>query len=301
MVQIVYNNIGNVRPKVSVLSPCKNSGRYILETCQTVSEQNFSSFEHIIKDGVSEDDTLNLLSNVKGVKVISAKDTGAYQATRVAFENSVGDYIFFLPISDGYIDPNWFTKCIKTLEENPDVSLVWGFPQYMSEEGKLGAISYPFFHNKQVPSKLSFFYFWLLYGLNLPEANLCVPRRIFDACFPKTGIDSDFNELDFEPWLTFFNNFHELGLLTMHINSIANYGRTHKDSNSNKENSLGLTTVRASTYHQRRKILLRAILKSPKVFQFRDSNLIELNYKIRKINIIKVLIRWNVLPKLPKF
>jgi hypothetical protein len=77
----------------------------------------------------------------------------------------------------------------------------------MSEEGKLGAVSYPFFHNQYVPSKLTFFCFWLLYGLNLPEANLCVPRRIFDACFPKNGIGSDFNELDFEPWLTFFNNF----------------------------------------------------------------------------------------------
>jgi glycosyltransferase involved in cell wall biosynthesis len=301
MILINYNNVVSIKPKVSVLSPCKNGEKYIIETCHTVSNQNFKIFEHIIKDGVSDDDTLKLLSNVKGVKIISAKDTGAYHATRVAFENSVGDYIFFLPISDGYLDPNWFTKCIKSLEENPDVSLVWGFPQYMSEEGKLGDISYPFFHNKQIPSKLSFFCFWLLYGLNLPEANLCVPRRIFDACFPKTGIDLDFNELDFEPWLTFFNNFHELGLLTMHINSIANYGRTHKDSNSIKENSLGLTTIRASNYHKRRKMLLRVILKSPEIFQFRDSNLIELNYKIRRIDIINVLIRWNVLPKLPKF
>ena len=298
MNKIEYNNLTNIKPKISILSPSKNSGRYLLDTCKTISNQNFKNFEHIIKDGLSEDNTLELLSNVTGVRVISTKDTGAYQATRQAFEISKGDYIFFLPISDGYLDPNWFTECIKTLETNPDISLVWGFPQYMSEEGILGKVSYPFFHNKIVPTKLTFFCFWLIYGLNLPEANLCVPRKIFDSCFPEIGIDSDFNKLDFEPWLTFFINFHNLGLLTMHINTIASYGRTHNNSNSVRENSLGLTKIRAAKYRVGRKILLGAILKSPTNFKFRNSDLTESNLRIRRIDIIKVFVKWHILPKI---
>lgn len=298
MNKIEYNNLINIKPKISILSPCKNGGIYILETCKTISNQKFKNFEHIVKDGLSEDNTLELLSNVTGVQVFSSKDTGAYQATREAFEISKGDYIFFLPISDGYLDPNWFKKCIQTFEANPDISLVWGFPQYMSEEGILGKVSYPFFHNKIVPAKLTFFYFWLIYGLNLPEANLCVPRKIFDSCFPKFGIELDFNKLDFEPWLTFFNNFHNLGLLTMHINTIASYGRTHKNSNSIRENSLGLTRVRAANYHSGRRKLFGAILKNPSKFKFRNSDLTENYLRIRRIDILRVFIKWHILPRI---
>ena len=48
----------NKKPIVSIIVPCFNQGKYILETLESVSKQTFTNFECIVVNDGSTDDSL---------------------------------------------------------------------------------------------------------------------------------------------------------------------------------------------------------------------------------------------------
>ena len=68
--------------KVSIITATYNSAKTIIDTILSVNSQDYKDIEHIIIDGKSKDNTLELIKNTPNrvVKIISEPDKGIYDA-----------------------------------------------------------------------------------------------------------------------------------------------------------------------------------------------------------------------------
>lgn len=92
--------------KISIITVTKNSSKYLLENLKSVSSQSYKNYEHLIIDGNSSDETLEIVKNFKGnTKLIENKnDKGLYDAMNVGIKNSTGDIIGVLNSDDIYYE-----------------------------------------------------------------------------------------------------------------------------------------------------------------------------------------------------
>ncbi len=129
------------KPVISILCAVRNDERFIAETLASVAAQTYPNLELIIMDGASTDRTPEIVREYAAThpNVIfrSEPDSGQWDALEKALALSTGEYVTLLCGQDGYLDPDWFAKCIEAFTAHPEVSLVWGIPFNMSEDGKL--------------------------------------------------------------------------------------------------------------------------------------------------------------------
>jgi len=93
--------------KISIITACFNSAATIRDTLKSVSQQTYPDIEHIIVDGASSDDTLNIVSEFPHVgKVASGRDKGIYDAMNKGIRFSSGDVIGILNSDDVYANGN---------------------------------------------------------------------------------------------------------------------------------------------------------------------------------------------------
>ncbi len=240
---------------ISVITPSLNHGRFLRDTIASIRDQDYDAVEHIVVDGGSTDNTQEILESCPWIRWVSQPERNIIDAYRTAIDMCSGDYVIQCCISDGFLDRDWFSTCASVLDARPDVSMVWGLPRYMSEDGELGRISYAEFLEREAPQREAFLPFWLASAFVLPEGNYCLRRTVLDACFPVYSEDV----LDgINPHLPFNYTFHAEGYLAQFVPVIANYGRTHGDQRGQKNRTLeaqALARYRASVARLRRDVL----------------------------------------------
>jgi glycosyltransferase involved in cell wall biosynthesis len=213
-------------PKLSIITVSLNQGRFLNDMIESVMNQSFKDFEHIVVDGGSTDNTLDILRGYPHLKWISEKDESAGEAFVKAIAMAKGKYIIQCCTSDGFLNKDWFKKCVEIMDADDEISMVWGLPQYMSEDGYLRNICTPEYFDTPPPQKQAFFPFWLATGHIMYEGNQCTRRNVFNSCFPKDIKNALCPE---NVYLDFAYNFVSQGYLPHFVPIIANYGRTHHD------------------------------------------------------------------------
>lgn len=88
------------QPFFSIITVSYNAEKYIRRTIDSTLYQDFEDYEIIVKDGLSEDDTLIQIPQDHRIKVYSTADTGIYNAMNQAVSNSVGKYLIFMNCGD---------------------------------------------------------------------------------------------------------------------------------------------------------------------------------------------------------
>lgn len=95
-------------PRFSIITVCYNAEKYINDTIQSVLMQSYNDLEYIIKDGCSEDTTMDIAHKLcddhEAVIFIRNRDQGIYDAMNIALESARGEYIFFLNAGDKFAD-----------------------------------------------------------------------------------------------------------------------------------------------------------------------------------------------------
>ena len=91
--------------KVSVIVPVYNASQYIGKTLDSIIAQDFDSFEIIVIDDGSTDDSLEIINQcLDGCevphKVIHQENAGVSVARNVGIEESKGDYLAFVDADD---------------------------------------------------------------------------------------------------------------------------------------------------------------------------------------------------------
>ena len=100
--------------KISIITPTLNSEKSIAFTLNSVFNQVYKNYEHIIVDGGSSDETLNILKKHKAnKKILVRKNSSIYGAINEGIKNSSGDYILVLN-SDDILNSNLILKKIIT-------------------------------------------------------------------------------------------------------------------------------------------------------------------------------------------
>ena len=234
------------KPKISIISPSKNTGRFAKETIESILAQSYSHWEHIVVDGVSTDETLDVIRQYTHIRCISEEDSGPDEAFRKGLAMANGEYIMFCGVSDGYLDRNWFKKCVDILDNHSEIALVWGLPQYMAGAGALGRIAYDYFFDCPPPQGKDFIYYWLKTHFWLTEGNFCVRKNVIDECFSLVDPKRVGKECEF---LSFNYKFNTLGYLPYFIPVVANYGRIHHDAGGQRQLANGQMQMWVERYH----------------------------------------------------
>jgi len=105
------------KPEVSIIIPTYNSGDVINECLEKIYGQNYPSFEVIIVDNYSSDDTVKKAKKFKvKMKIIQQKCNPAL-ARNIGVINSKGKYVLFLD-SDQAVSQNLIEECVKKCEKD---------------------------------------------------------------------------------------------------------------------------------------------------------------------------------------
>lgn len=112
---------------VSILIPCFNSERFILDSINCLLKQDYENIEIIIVDDGSTDESLRIAESIKDarVHVYSQSNSGACVARNIAFEKCHGDYIMYFD-ADDLINKSYVSSLVKCLRDANDLSIATG-------------------------------------------------------------------------------------------------------------------------------------------------------------------------------
>ena len=105
-------------PKLSIITPSFNQGRFLEETILSVLNQNYGNLEYIIIDGGSSDDSVEIIRRYEHHLAywISEADRGQVHAINKGIERITGDVAAFINSDDVYL-PGAFAAAMNVFSD----------------------------------------------------------------------------------------------------------------------------------------------------------------------------------------
>lgn len=175
-------------PLVTVVTPSLNQGRYLEEAIESVSAQDYPRVEHVVVDGGSTDETLDVLARHPHLRWVSEPDGGQASAINKGFRMANGDVYGWLNADDYYV-PGAISAAVDVLRST-GCALVHGGWLRVDDDGNV---------LREVPVVPFDF------ELQLERRNaVCQPGSFFtrDAYWAVGGVDESYQfAMDYELWL----------------------------------------------------------------------------------------------------
>ena len=141
-------------PLISIITPAYNAERFIVQTMQSVQNQSYQNWEHlVIVDHNSKDKTLDIVrawsEKDPRVKLITSPNAlGATKNRNLALDSVKGEYVAFLDADDLWPTEK-LEKQLKFMMEKKVAFSYTAFNRISIDGSKVG-------HLLQVPAKLSY-------------------------------------------------------------------------------------------------------------------------------------------------
>ncbi|TLD96858.1 glycosyltransferase [Helicobacter jaachi] len=218
-------------PKISIITATFNVAHTIKHTLDSVIMQDFSDFEHIIIDGKSSDNTLEIIESYrakyaqKGIalRILSERDNGIYDAMNKGLKHARGQIVGFLN-ADDFFASNLVLRFI-----------AWGFDSPRGIDILYANVLYVNAQHKPLRNlkgrEFSRYFFAL--GLHPPHPSFYVKRRVYEEY---GGFDLTYNiAADYEIMLRFLQRYR---LKSLYINECFVKMRSGGTSNASLKNIL---------------------------------------------------------------
>lgn len=123
-------------PKLSIIIPSLNSGKYLPFALKSIADQNYSNYEVIVVDGQSTDDTLEVIKKFKAsiTVFISEKDEGQSDAVNKGFPHASGDFVLWQNADDVFF-PGAFSAFIEAYIGDDSYDVYFGDIAFLGEDG----------------------------------------------------------------------------------------------------------------------------------------------------------------------
>lgn len=112
-----------MQPLFSIITVTWNAAQVIEPTLRSIKEQSFTNYEHIVMDGASKDNTLELVSKagIASARVFSEPDKGLYDAMNKAIACARGTYLIFLNAGDSFAASDSLMRLAEAAASSPGV------------------------------------------------------------------------------------------------------------------------------------------------------------------------------------
>jgi len=122
---------------VSIITPSFNQGIFIEKTIKSVMRQDYPLIEHIIIDGGSSDNTIEILNKYNDhVTWISEPDRGQADAVNKGVFIAKGEIIGWLNSDDTY-NEGAIRNAAEYLSANPEIVMLYGDAFHIDDDGKI--------------------------------------------------------------------------------------------------------------------------------------------------------------------
>lgn len=161
--------------KVSVITVCLNSSKYLEDTIKSIVAQTYKNIEYIIIDGGSTDGTHEILHRYSNEisKVIVEKDRGVFDAMNKGIGLASGEIIYFLNSDDRLYDYNVVENVADFFIKNEGTDFIYGNIEVLNPDDNFSYI-------ERYPDKITK---WLFVTKTIAQ-----PGSFFrTSCFKKCG------------------------------------------------------------------------------------------------------------------
>ena len=113
----------NDLPLISIVTITYNAANELIPTMKSVREQTEKDFEHLIIDGASKDNTLEIARKYASpsLKILSEPDKGLYDAMNKGLHMAKGKYVLFLNAGDAFHSKDILKKYAEAARKNPKI------------------------------------------------------------------------------------------------------------------------------------------------------------------------------------
>jgi glycosyltransferase involved in cell wall biosynthesis len=127
----------SAEPRVTVLMPAYNAGKYIAEAIRSVLEQDFSDYELLIVDDGSSDDTREIINGFPDLRIrlLEQENQGISAALNAGLSEARGYYIARFDADDICLSRR-LSRQTAFLDANPGYVLTGSEVEYISEDGE---------------------------------------------------------------------------------------------------------------------------------------------------------------------
>src|SRR5918996_5491103 len=166
---------GCVWPRISIVTPSYNQGQFIEETIRSVLLQGYPSFEYIVIDGGSTDDSKEIIQKYEPWLTywVSEPDRGQAHAINKGFARATGDIIQWVN-SDDLLTPGALAEVGRLISLNPGAMIAGGCENFWAD-GK-SEIKYNYGLSRE-----GLIAFWRREA-SYEQRSLFTPCRVMDEC-----------------------------------------------------------------------------------------------------------------------
>lgn len=138
-------------PLFSIITITYNASKELPATMSSVAEQTFKDFEHLIIDGASKDDTVDVAKKMatSNMLLYSEPDKGLYDAMNKGLRKAKGKYLIFLNAGDAFHDKHVLMQMSQVVSDDTDI--IYGDTNLVDAQRKFVAK-----RHLSVPEKLTF-------------------------------------------------------------------------------------------------------------------------------------------------
>jgi len=184
----------------SIITINLNNKIGLFNTINSVQNQLFKSFEHLIIDGNSSDGSFDVITEIHSENIIwiSEKDNGIYNAMNKGILKSKGKYLIFINSGDKFSN----NKCLDLINQKKnDFDIVYS-NMIIQNETNSTVIKYPDYISTE-----------LLLTSGLPHPGTAIKRELFNV----VGLYNE-NYKIISDWIFFFTAIVKHNASHIHIN-----------------------------------------------------------------------------------